>query len=89
MHAGVPPKEGLYEEGAQHLFGAGDVKAGAVPKNLQSVLDDAEWVLKRVSDMGSPSHATLPSWPPVHVLAAIRSRYQGIEDPVRRMPRVG
>ena len=84
LHAGVPPKEGHYEEAAQHLFasdGSDGSKDGAVPKNLRDALDDVDWVLKRVSDRGSPSQSTLPSWPPVHVLAAIRSRYLGIEDP--------
>ena len=81
LHAGVPPKEGHYEEAAQHLFESDGSKDGRVPKNLRDALDDVDWVLKRVSEMGSPSQLTLPSWPPVHVLAAIRSRYLGIEDP--------
>ena len=81
LHAGVPPKEGSYEKAAQHLFGDDRGKSDAVPNNLVEVLRDADWVLKRVSDMGSPSQSTLPSWPPVHVLAAIRSRYLAIEDP--------
>ena len=81
LHAGVPPKEGSYEEASKYLFEDDGGKSDAVPKNLVHVLEDADWALKRVADMGSPSHSTLPSWPPVHVLAAIRSRYQGIEDP--------
>lgn len=81
LHAGVPPKKSRYDDGAQHLFGGDDSQDGAVPNNLRDVLDDVEWVLKRVSEMGSPSRALLPSWPPVYVLAAIRSRYQGIQDP--------
>ena len=81
LHVNVPPKRGLYEEGAQYLFkNEGDEDDG-VPKNIQGVLDDVEWVLKRVSDMGSPNRATLPSWPPVHVLAAVRSCYLSITDP--------
>ena len=80
LHAGVPPKEGNYEDGTQYLFGNGGKKANGTPTNLQGVLEDVEWVLKRVADRGSPSEATLPSWPPVHVLAAIRSRYQQIKD---------
>ena len=81
LHAGVPPKEGSYEEAAKYLFEDDGGTSDAVPKNLLQVLEDADWVLKRVADMGSPSHSTLPSWPPVHVLAAIRSRYLRIEDP--------
>ena len=81
LHVGVPPKRGLYEKGAQHLFKREGNTDGGVPKNFRDALDDVEWVLKRVSDMGSPSRSTLPSWPPVHVLAAIRSHYRGIEDP--------
>ena len=84
LHAGVPPKEGSYEKAAKHLFEDDGGNRDAVPKNLAEVLRDADWVLKRISDMGSPSHSTLPSWPPVHVLAAIRSHYLGIEDPERR-----
>ena len=81
LHAGVAPKEGCYEEAAKYLFEDNGGDSDAVPKNLEEVLEDADWVLKRVADMGSPSHSTLPSWPPVHVLAAIRLRYQGIEVP--------
>lgn len=81
LHVRVPPKRGLYEEGAQYLFRTEGDEVGGVPKNFQAVLDDVEWVLKRVSDMGSPSRSTLPSWPPVHVLAAVRSCYLGIADP--------
>ena len=81
LHTGAPPKESRYEEGAQHLFERNGSTGEGVPKKLRHVLDDIDWALKRVSDMGSPSQATLPSWPPVHVLATIRSQYQGIEDP--------
>ncbi len=81
LHAGVPPKRGRYEEGGQHLFDRKDEDDDGLPANFRDALVDVEWVLKRVSDMGSPSRSTLPSWPPVHVLAAIRSRYLGIDDP--------
>ena len=81
LHAGEPPKESRYEEGARHLFESDGSTGRGAPKNLRDALDDVDWALKRVSDMGSPSQATLPSWPPVHVLAAIRSRYQRIDDP--------
>ncbi len=81
LHMGEPPKKGLYEEGAQYLFKSDGRDDGGVPKNFQAVMDDVEWVLKRVSDMGSPSRSTLPSWPPVHVLAVARSCYLGIADP--------
>ena len=81
LHVREPPRRGRYEEGAQYLFKReGDTDDG-VPKNIRAVLDDVEWVLKRVSDMGSPNRSTLPSWPPVHVLAAVRSRYLSIADP--------
>ena len=80
LHAGVPPKEGFYEKAAKYLF-EDSSKKDAVPKNLSEVFKDAEWVLKRVSDMGSPTLSTLPSWPPVHVLAGIRSRYLSIKHP--------
>lgn len=81
LQAEVPPKEGRYEEGVERLFADDGSGTGGVPPNLQQALDDGDWVLKRVSEMGSPSQGTLPSWPPVHVLATIRSRYQRIDDP--------
>ena len=81
LHSGEQPKEGAYDEASAYLFQNAAGPYDAAPANLQGVLDDAEWVLKRVSNMGSPSRSTLPSWPPVHVLAALRSRYLGIEDP--------
>lgn len=81
LKAGVPPKRGRYEEGMQHLFKRTANNEGAVLKNFWDAVGDVEWVLKRVSDMGSPSRSTLPSWPPVHVLAVIRSRYLDIDDP--------
>ena len=78
---GGAPKRSLYEEGMHHLFNKEDNEDGGVPTNFRAVLEDVEWALQRVSDMGSPSRSTLPSWPPVHVLAVIRSRYEGIDDP--------
>ena len=81
LQAGEPPRESLYEKGARHLFRREGATGDGVPQNLRSALADVEWVLKRVSDMGSPSRSSLPSWPPVHVLASIRSRYLSIADP--------
>ncbi len=80
LHVGEPPKRGLYGEGRQYLFRRGR-EDGGVPENFHAVVADVEWVLKRVSDMGSPTGSTLPSWPPVHVLAAARSCYSAIQDP--------
>ena len=82
LHAGLPPRRGNYESAAKHLFDKNGNKKSPLPDNFDGLLEDLDWVLQRVSDMGSPTVSMLPSWPPVHVMAALRSQYEEIEDSV-------
>ena len=80
LHAGFPPRESNYEHAAKWLFDEdGDTRA--LPGNLKRVLEDLDWALDRVADRGSPMVSLLPSWPTVHVIAALRTFYEGIRDP--------
>lgn len=80
LHAGLPPRKGNYEPAANHLFGNSENKESPLPENLDGLLEDLDWALQRVSEMGSPTVSMLPSWPPVHVMAALRSQYEEIMD---------
>ena len=82
LHAGLPPRRGNYESAAKHLFENSGNKNRPLTENLDGLVKDLDWVLQRVSEMGSPTVSMLPSWPPVHVMAALRSQYEGIKDSV-------
>ena len=80
LHKGVAPKKGNYGEAVAYLLGGDDGRLS----RLRSVFRDMDWALKVVSGKGAATRGILPSWPPVHVLAAVRSRFEAIKDPAQR-----
>lgn len=79
LQADLPPKDGNYGGALQHLFpsdGGTNVRVG-------EVIDDMVWALERVEGLGAATRRTLPSWPPVHVTAALRAQYQSIKSPAK------
>ena len=77
LHADRPPKDGNYGDALRYLFPSdGDANA-----RVGNVVQDMVWALERVEGLGAATRRTLPSWPPVHVMAALRAEYKAIKDP--------
>ncbi len=75
LHAHRSPKEGNYADALKYLFPSdGNVR-------VENVIKDMVWALERVEGLGAATRRTLPSWPPVHVTAALRKKYNTIKDP--------
>ena len=83
LHKGLAPKKGNYGDAVAYLLG-GDGGEGERLSRLRGLFKDLDWALKEVSSKGAPTRGILPSWPPVHVLAAVRSRFEAIKDPAQR-----
>ena len=80
LRAGKAPREKNYDEALDYLLTQGT--NGNFPY-LEEIFDDLEWVLKRVADLGAATSRMLPSWPPIHVLAALRQPSERLKDPVK------
>lgn len=74
------PRETNYDEALNYLLTEGT--NGNFPY-LDEIFDDLEWVLKRVAGLGAATRRMVPSWPPIHVLAALRQSSERIKDPVK------
>lgn len=81
LHAGFPPKQGHYGEAVSYLFDFEVANSGSSNGRLEQVFKDLDWALRRVAALGAPTRSLLPSWPPVHVLAALRARFLSLSDP--------
>lgn len=77
LHANRPPKEGNYGAALEYLFPSGSEESVRV----DDVFKDMAWALRKVEGLGAATRRTLPSWPPVHVMAALRTQYIAIRDP--------
>ena len=72
---GKPPKERHYESALENLF-KGSVRERH--KRLDKLQGNLEAALAFAARHGAPNHRTLPSWPPVHVIAALQADVQSI-----------
>ena len=79
LHANHPPKDSHYGDALKYLFPSGN--EGGV--RLNDVILDMDWALRQVEGLGAATRRTLPSWPPVHVMAALRTKYVAIKDPAK------
>ena len=84
LHIDKPPKESNYPKAMKHLLGIdGRLTPTAKQRRRQSLLDDLDWALKQAETFGAATEKMVPSWPVLHVLAALRSKMQSIGDPAR------
>ena len=78
LTTGKPPKEKYYEDAVKTLYkGNGSAKRQRLIKiqeNLKSALETA-------ARHGAPNHRTLPSWPAIHVIAALQDDISSIKNP--------
>lgn len=80
LRSGHPPRETNYSDALKFLYQKGE--DGTFPR-MESVFGDLVWALDFVAQCGAATRRTLPSWPPVHVLAALRPLVARIKDPAR------
>lgn len=71
------PKESNYQDAFESMVGNGGF-AG-----LNDLLESLEDTLRIVAREGSPTMRTLPSWPPLHVIAAIQEMTTVYRDPLK------
>ena len=50
---------------------------------IEEIFSDLTWTLDYVGDLGAATRRTVPSWPPLHVLAALRTTFESITDPTK------
>lgn len=84
LHAGKPPKDSFFSFARTHLLESDlDGKLSSNMGNFQSVLEDLQWALRQAEEYGSPTDGAIPSWPALHVLAALRGKVEDVSDPGR------
>ena len=80
LRAGYAPREKNYRYAIDFLFQRQD--DDRFPE-VEQMFGDLVWALERVAERGSATRRTVPSWPPLHVLAALRPQLDRLRDPAR------
>lgn len=75
LKTGLAPKETNYNDALGRLIEDGSFTA------LDELFEDLERTLVMAAREGAPTMRTLPSWPPLHVIAALRERSARLRDP--------
>lgn len=75
---GLPPKEQNFSDALSNLFVDGPTQGLARLDDLQRDLGAA---LTFAAERGCATERTLPSWPPVHVIAALQSDLRAVTKP--------
>ena len=78
LRADRAPREVNYKEALNELL---KKKEKDQYPDMERIFKDLAWSLDYVSEFGASTRRTIPSWPPLHVLAAIRPMYKQIKDP--------
>lgn len=76
LHVDHPPKDQHNQKARDYLLS----RAG----RLGAVFEDLDWALRQAESHGAATGKMVPSWPVLHVMAALRSRLDGVRDPSRR-----
>ena len=80
LRADQAPREQNYTNGLDFLFRQKD---GDRFPEIESMFEDLARVLGQIAELGAATRRTVPSWPPVHVLAALRPNIREIRDPAK------
>lgn len=75
LKTGLAPKEANYGKALNNFIEGGTFAA------LDDLFRDLGHTLVMAAREGAPTRRTLPSWPPLHVIAALRERAKGFRDP--------
>ena len=78
---GLPPKEQNFEEALANLF---DNSTERGMERLDQLQKNLEAALVFAAQYGGTTERTLPSWPPVHVIAALQDDLNAISKPAWR-----
>ncbi len=80
LRAGYAPRERNYQYAIEFLFGQQD--DDRFPE-VEKMFEYLAWALDQVAERGAATRRTVPSWPPLHVLAALRPQLNLLQDPAR------
>ena len=80
LRAGYAPREKNYCYAIEFLFRRGD--DDRFPE-VEKMFGDLVWALDRVAERGASTRRTVPSWPPLHVVAALRPQLDSLRDPTK------
>lgn len=82
LHVGEPPKESNYSNAVNYLLARSGARSAAGRRQrLDNVFQDLDWALRRAEAFGAATDKMVPSQPVLHVLSALRSKFQGISKP--------
>ena len=80
LRTGQAPREKNYGDALKFLFRRQD--EDRFPE-IERMFGDLAWILERVAELGAATRRTVPSWPPLHVLAALRPELEIMRDPAK------
>ena len=75
LKMGKPPKETHYEDAVESLYKG---NASQKRRRLEKIQENMKSALETAARYGSPNHRTLPSWPAIHVIAALQDDISSI-----------
>ena len=80
LRAGQAPRENNYGDALDYLF---RLREDDRFPEIESMFGDLAWAVKHIAELGAATRRTVPSWPPLHVLAALRPSLEEIRDPAK------
>lgn len=82
LRVGEPPKESNYSKAVNYLLARNGAGSSAERRQrLENVFQDLDWALRRAEAFGAATDKMVPSQPVLHVLSALRSKFEGISKP--------
>ena len=80
LRAGQAPREKNYGKALEFLLRRRD---GDRFPEIERMFGDLVWALTHVAELGAATRRTMPSWPPLHVLAALHPDLADIQNPAK------
>lgn len=83
LHIGQTPKESNFKNAVMHLVRDETTTGRRQHGRMKDVLEDLDFALRRAEQFGAAAYRMVPSWPTLHVMAALRQTYKGIGNPAK------
>ena len=80
VRSGHAPSEQNYAHGISILL---QDEQSKLAEKFEGLFRDLVWAVEWIAALGACTRRTLPSWPPVHVIAAIRPEFEVLRDPTK------